>query len=300
MIQLNDIYREDCLSFLDKLTVENIKVDVIVTSPPYNINKKYGSYSDNKSRSDYLGWITELAKKCFNVLKNDSSFFLNIAGVPSDPSLPFEVVKRFEDANFKLQNTVHWIKSISFEKEDVGKNNAMRNANNVSIGHFKPIISDRFLTDLHEYIFHFTKNNNIKLDKLAIGVPYQDKTNIKRWKSAKNDTRDRGNVWFISYPTIQEGRPHPAVFPEKLPYLCIKLHGIRKDLLVYDPFMGIGNTALACLNLGVNYIGTEIDQKYIEVAKEQIQERNRMLNIRQLSLPMSEDEVDKMVLDSST
>lgn len=37
--------------------------------------------------------------------------------------------------------------------------------------------------------------------------------------------RDRGNVWFIPYPTIQAGRPHPAVFPEKLPYLCIKLHG---------------------------------------------------------------------------
>ena len=86
--------------------------------------------------------------------------------------------------------------------------------------------------------------------------------------------RDRGNVWFISYPTIQEERPHPAVFPEKLPYLCIKLHGTRRELLVYDPFMGIGNTALACLNLGVNYIGTEIDENYIKVAKEQIKERN--------------------------
>lgn len=300
MIHLNNIYREDCLSFLEKLFSEDIKVDVIVTSPPYNINKKYGSYRDNKSRSDYLRWMTDLAKKCFKVLKSDGSFFLNISGVPSDPSLPFEVVKHFEDSSLKLQNTIHWIKSISFEKEDVGKNNSMRNSNNVSIGHFKPIISDRFLTDLHEYIFHFTKSNDIKLDKLAIGVPYQDKTNIKRWKSAKNDTRDRGNVWFISYPTIQEGRPHPAVFPEKLPYLCIKLHGTNRELLVYDPFMGIGNTALACLNLGVNYIGTEIDENYIKVAKEQIKERNRILKTKQLALPMSEDEVDKMIIDNKS
>ena len=51
-------------------------------------------------------------------------------------------------------------------------------------------------------------------------------------------------------------------------------HGTRRELLVYDPFMGIGNTALACLNLGVNYIGTEIDENYIKVAKEQIKERN--------------------------
>ena len=81
-----------------------------------------------------------------------------------------------------------------------------------------------------------------KLDKLAIGVSYQDKTNIRRWKSVKQDKRDRGNVWFIPYPTIQQRRSHPAVFPEKLPYQCIKLHGIKNDMVVYDPFMGIGSS----------------------------------------------------------
>ena len=239
-----------------------------------------------------MKWILDVSKRSYKVLKEDGSFFLNIAGVPSDPSLPFEVVKQFFDAKFKLQNTIHWIKSISLEKEDIGKNNVMR-SNNVSIGHFKPIISDRFLTDLHEYIFHFTKYSNIKLDKLAIGVPYQDKTNIGRWKSANKDMRDRGNVWFISYPTIQEGRPHPAVFPEKLPYLCIKLHGIAKDMLVFDPFMGIGNTALACINLGINYMGTEIDKNYIKVAEDVIKERKDKLKVKQLSLSISEDEIDR-------
>ena len=299
MIKVNDIYQEDCLSFLDNLHSENTKVDVIVTSPPYNINKKYRSYSDNKSRRDYLKWILDIVIHSYKVLKDEGSFFLNIAGVPSDPSLPFEVLKQFLDAKFRLQNTIHWIKSISFEKEEVGKSNSMRTSN-VSIGHFKPIISDRFLTDLHEYVFHFTKDNSTKLDKLAIGVPYQDKTNIGRWEAAKKDTRDRGNVWFISYPTIKEGRPHPAVFPEKLPYLCIKLHGIRKDMLVYDPFMGIGNTALACLNLGVSYIGTEIDHNYIKVAKEMIKERKATLNIKQLSLPIPEDDIDSVMLGGKT
>jgi site-specific DNA-methyltransferase (adenine-specific) len=112
------------------------------------------------------------------------------------------------------------------------------------------------------------KGGNIKVNKRAIGVPYQDKTNIGRWKSATEDKRDRGNVWFIPYPTIQEGRPHPAVFPEKLPYLCIKMHGVKKDMLVYDPFMGIGTTALTCIRLGVNYLGTEIDAEYRKVAME--------------------------------
>ncbi|MGZ8890088.1 MAG: DNA-methyltransferase, partial [Nitrososphaeraceae archaeon] len=167
---------------------------------------------------------------------------------------------------------IHWIKSISIEVDDIGKKNNIIKTDS-SIGHFKPIISQRFLSDLHEYIFHFTKKGDIAIDKLAVGVKYQDKSNIGRWKSAKTDKRDRGNIWFIPYNTIQEKRPHPAIFPEKLPYLCIKLHGIKKNTVIYDPFMGIGTTALACINLNVEFLGTEIDNKYIEIANENIKLR---------------------------
>lgn len=69
--------------------------------------------------------------------------------------------------------------------------------------------------------------------------------------------------------------PHPAVFPEKLPLRCIKLHGVKPDMIVYDPFMGIGTTALACISLGVNYLGTEIDSEYVKVALEDIEKRRR-------------------------
>lgn len=93
---------------------------------------------------------------------------------------------------------------MSVDPEDIGRNNGFHNSDNISIGHFKPIVSDRYLSDLHEYIFHFTKNGNVKLEKLKIGVTYQDKTNIGRWKTATRDRRDRGNVWFIPYPTVQE------------------------------------------------------------------------------------------------
>ncbi len=186
--------------------------------------------------------------------------------------LPFEICSKFIGAGYKLQNIIHWIKSISIEVDDIGKKNNIIKTDS-SIGHFKPIISQRFLSDLHEYIFHFTKKGDIAIDKLAVGVKYQDKSNIGRWKSAKTDKRDRGNIWFIPYNTIQEKRPHPAIFPEKLPYLCIKLHGIKKNTVIYDPFMGIGTTALACINLNVEFLGTEIDNKYIEIANENIKLR---------------------------
>ena len=186
-----------------------------------------------------------------------------------------------QKSSFRLYSSIcqycasllHWIKSISIEKEDVGKSNGMRH--DFSVGHFKPINSRRYLTDLQEYIFHLTKEGNVRVDKKAIGVTYQDKTNIGRWKSATEDKRDRGNVWVIPYSTIKEKRPHPAVFPEKLPYLCIKMHGVKKDMIVYDPFMGIGTTALACIRLGVNYLGTDIDAEYIKVAMEDIEKRKK-------------------------
>ena len=274
-----------------------MRVDIIVTSPPYNINKEYGSYRDNKERRDYLDWLYEVAQLSYLILKDNGSFFLNIGGTPSYPMLPFEVIEKFKKAGYQLQNTIHWIKSISFEKTDVGKSNGIRD---YSIGHFKPIVSDRYLTDIHEYIFHFTKEGNVKLNKRAIGVPYQDKTNIGRWKSATQDKRDRGNVWFIPYPTIQESRHHPAVFPEKLPYLCIKMHGVKPDMLVYDPFMGIGTTALACIKLGVNYMGTEMDADYIKVALEDIEKRKSEMASNNWSPEDDDNNNDILVVDKNT
>jgi len=274
MIHLNKIYNIDCVEFMNKLIEENtIKIDAIVTSPPYNINKPYSEYNDRRDRIEYLSWLQKIAKKSIQILKEDGSFFLNIGTRSSDFMLPFEICKNFIEAGYKLQNTIHWIKSISIEIDDIGKNNLIKSDS--SIGHFKPIVSKRFLSDLHEYIFHFTKKGDLVIDKLAIGVLYQDKSNIGRWKSAKTDKRDRGNIWFIPYNTIQEKRPHPAIFPEKLPQLCIKLHGIKKNTIIYDPFIGIGTTALACINLNVNFLGTEIDKKYIRIANEKIKARYR-------------------------
>ncbi|MFX1564288.1 MAG: DNA methyltransferase, partial [Promethearchaeota archaeon] len=84
-----------------------------------------------------------------------------------------------------------------------------------------------------------------------------------------------GNTWFIPYETIQrrsKERPHPATFPVKLPMMCIKLHRIKKDGLVLDPFMGLGSTAIACIRLGVDYVGFEIDESYIAFAERRIKQ----------------------------
>jgi site-specific DNA-methyltransferase (adenine-specific) len=107
------------------------------------------------------------------------------------------------------------------------------------------------------------------LDRLALGVPYQDRSNVGRRRVAANGIRCRGNTWFIPYETIQRrdrDRPHPATFPSKLPEQCLRLHGISRIRVAIDPFTGLGNTAVACVRLGIDFIGAEIDESYLAQA----------------------------------
>lgn len=265
---LNKIHLEDCLIGLDGL--ENESVDIVVTSPPYNIGVNYSKYKDNKPFDEYLDWMENITKKIKKVLKDDGSFFLNIGDKPSDEFRSMKVALKISK-HFSLQNTIHWVKHI-----DILEDEATNLNENLSAGHYKPVNSDRFLNNCHEYIFHFTKNNDVKLDKLSIGVPYADKSNIGRWKKAKKDLRARGNMWFIPYETVVKKKSHPAAFPIDLPKKCIKLHGYNEDTVVLDPFMGSGTTAFACKELGCKYIGFEIDKKYIEEFKKIVNEPKQL------------------------
>jgi len=84
LINLNRIYQEDCLSFMSRLKDHKILVDVIVTSPPYNIIKQYGLYRDNKEKDRYSHWMQNVAEKSYHILKEDSSFFVKVGGQPVD------------------------------------------------------------------------------------------------------------------------------------------------------------------------------------------------------------------------
>jgi len=100
-------------------------------------------------------------------------------------------------------------------------------------------------------------------------VPYQDASNIKRWAAAGEGKRCRGNTWFIPYETIQSrdrDRPHPASFPPKVPEQCLRLHGVDRAGVVLDPFLGLGNTAIAAAKLGLDFVGIELDEHYLQEA----------------------------------
>ena len=190
---------------------------VIVTSPPYNLGVRYRTYDDTLPRDRYLDWTGAWIKAAAEALDPAGSLFLNVGAKPTDPWTALDVAQAARP-HLQLQNTIHWIKSIAIEQDAAGAGAGL--TRDLNVGHYKPIDSERFINDCQEFIFHFTPGGQTPLERRAIGVKYQDASNVARWGGGANDRRCRGNTWFIPYETIQsrdKDRPHPATFPPRVP-----------------------------------------------------------------------------------
>lgn len=255
-------------------------IDLVVTSPPYNLGIKYDTYEDQSERAAFLEWCLQWAAELKRLMHDKSSLFLNLGAAPQNPLLPHQLLLALTESEheplFVLQNTFHWIKSISVET---------RAGETISAGHFKPINSYRYVNDCHEYVFHLSKTGEIPLDRRAAGVPYADKSNIERWGHTKGkDKRCRGNNWFIPYDTIKsrdKDRPHPATFPAGLAEQCIRIHGSAETINMLDPFNGIGSSAIAAHNMGVlSYSGFDIDEGYLDISRKRLAEEQHKASER--------------------
>jgi len=245
----------DCLAALAEVDPES--VDVAVTSPPYNIGVAYRSYEDRLPRASYLDWMREVGSAVARALRPDGALFLNIGSTNADPWVAMEVAAALRGI-LTLQNQIVWVKSVS-----VGDD---------TLGHFKPINSRRFLNHNFESVFHFTKTGAVPVDRLAVGVPFKDKSNIARW-GHEQDRRCAGNVWFIPYSTVRSKSQkfdHPAGYPVELPLRCLRLHG-KKDAVVLDPFLGAGTTLVAAARLGLRGVGFELDPDYANAALRRLE-----------------------------
>jgi len=257
-------YLGDSVDVLQRLVPGSLSA--IVTSPPYNLGIRYRTYDDTLPRARYLEWTSEWVSRAAQALSPTGSLFLNVGAKPTDPWTAMDVAQAARP-HLHLQNTIHWIKSIAIEKALAGARAGL--SDDLAVGHYKPINSRRFLHDCHEFVFHFSPGGTTPLDRQAVGVKYQDQSNVGRWRTGASGVRCRGNTWFIPYETIQsreKDRPHPATFPPKLPEMCLRLHGLDRLQVVADPFLGLGSTAVACAQLGVSFVGIEMDARYLKEA----------------------------------
>jgi len=215
------ILKGDCVQRMGELPSSS--VDLCVTSPPYK-------EKDGWSRYLMMGAFREV----YRLLKPNTLLFINFGHLAEDKFRPFETCQIAIDMGFQLNETIVWRKN-----------------------HYKPIQGSKRLNNLTEFIFLLHKGEMPKLDRLAIGIPYADITNAKRFAGGRN-LKCRGNVWDIDYPTINssEEKPHPDMFPPELPETCIKLCGYPVQV-VLDPFSGSGTTCLVAKSLGKDFIGIE-------------------------------------------
>lgn len=147
-----ELHLHDCIDWMNSQTEKSIPC--IITSPPYNLDIKYGKYADDLPRESYLKWLHDVAIAMKRVLTDDGQLFLNVGYSNTDPWVAMDVAQVFRKV-FELQNNFTWVKHIA--------------VNDQGYGQYKPISSDRFTSATTESVFHFTKTGSVKVDRLSIG-----------------------------------------------------------------------------------------------------------------------------------
>lgn len=253
-MKTNIIYQKSSESMKE---INDESVNMIVTSPPYNININYGNktnkgkitaskgikYKDNLEEEEYRKMLRQVFSECKRVLKKDGSIFINIKNRYNNGIIipPFWIQDFFED--MYLKNIIIW-------NFDWGGSTNKR---------FAP---------RYEYVFWFTKNKeNYKFNLDAVKIPALN----YRPDRYKSQLKNPSDVWKISMVSgnFEERTEHPAQYPERLIERIIGCSTVQNDI-VLDPFMGSGTTAAVAKMLNRNYIGYEIVPEYIEISENRL------------------------------
>lgn len=247
------IYNAD---FLKIGSIEEGTIDLVVTSPPYNVGIKYSSHDDKMSYEDYLCFTREWIGKCYTLAKEDGRFCLNIPldkNKGGQQSVCADITTIAKQVGWKYHATIVW------NEQNISRRTAWGS----------------WLSASAPYVIAPVE---------VIVVLYRD-----RWKRLGNNGRSditKGEfvewtnaVWnFMGESRKRAG--HPAPFPVELPRRCIKLFTFVGDT-VLDPFLGSGSTLIACALTDRKGVGVEIDKTYCAVAEQRLISE---ANIRQFKL----------------
>ncbi len=236
--------------FLTTNLIEENSVDLIVTSPPYNVDIHYNSFQDDIPYEKYLEFTEKWLSKAYSLAKPDGRLCLNV---------PLDKSKGRREAGF--QSVYADIVSIAKKVGWKYFSTIIWNEGNIS----RRTAWGSWLSASAPYVIAPVE---------VIIVLYKE-----RWQKLERGesdiTRDEFMEWTNGLWTFSgESKKrvgHPAPFPVELPKRCIKLFSFVGDT-VLDPFLGSGSTLIACALLNRKGIGVEIDEKYCELA------RKRMLN----------------------
>jgi len=261
------VYHGDCLDMLRKMPNETIQL--VVTSPPYNIGKEYEKRLD---LDVYLTQQAEVIRECVRVLAPSGSICWQVGNYVHDGSIiPLDTVLYpiFSNLGLKLRNRIIW--------------------------HFEHgLHCSRRYSGRYETIVWFTKSGQyvFNLDAVRIPQKYPGKKHFKGPKAGQYSCnplgKNPGDLWII--PNVKsnhiEKTDHPCQFPvELIERLVLAL--THEGDWIFDPFLGTGTTVIAAIRHGRRGAGAEVVPKYIELARSRIrQEIEGTLKTRPMYKPI--------------
>lgn len=236
------IYNED---FLKIACIENESIDLIVTSPPYNVGIEYNSHKDTMSYEDYLTFTRDWIAKCYKLAKTDGRFCLNIPldkNKGGQQSVCADITTIAKEVGWKYHCTIIW------NEQNISRRTAWGSWLSASA----PFVIAPVEVIVVLYKEQWKKNSKNKKSDIT-------KDEFIEWTNG---------VWtFMGESKKRTG--HPAPFPVELPKRCIKLFSFIGDT-VLDPFLGSGTTLIACALYNRKGVGVEIDKNYCELAKQRL------------------------------
>jgi len=245
----NIIYEANNITIINdniiQAPIQTESIDLVITSPPYNVNLDYNEYKDNLSYSEYLKFSEKWLQKIHSVLKPDGRLCLNI---PLDININFLEDKKtivepiYSDllqiaklAGLKYHGSIIWI------KHNVSRRTAWGSYQSASAPCVIAPIEFVILFYKETWKKKSEKNNDITSDEF---IDWTD------------------GIWEMNYKDIAK-IGHPAAFPEELPHRCIKLFSYVGDT-VLDPFMGSGTTLVSAFKNKRKAIGVDISREYCD------------------------------------
>ena len=219
-------------------------VHLMVTSPPYNVGKEY---DEDLTLAEYLGFLRRIWAETYRVLVPGGRACINVANLGRKPYIPLNsyIARDMIEMGYLMRGEIVWDKSSSASTSTAW--GSWQSASNPT------------LRDTHEYILVFSKGTfkRKKIDGRESTITKEEFLEFTK------------SVWdFFSESAKKVG--HPAPFPVELPYRLIQLYTYSNEV-VLDPFVGSGQTALAALKSGRHYVCYELNEEYLALANNRIE-----------------------------